>query len=129
MIHDTQSAPQISQKQDEHNIYVIMKTMCSPSCHHNDFVATHALKHMIYVYTLLLPMNQRVLNKLSKENNRSGHKWPTTHRVLKSHRSNMSIIYMLSGKHICFKHNSSSYSKISLDDNKNDNHFSIDIGS
>ena len=27
MIHNTQSA-QISQKQDEHNIYVIMKTMC-----------------------------------------------------------------------------------------------------
>ena len=96
VIHDTQSAPQISQKQDEHNIYVIMKTMCSPSYHHNDFVATHALKHMIYVYTLLVPMNQRVLNKLSKEHNRSGHKRPTTHRVLKSHRSNMSIIYMLS---------------------------------
>ena len=27
MIHDTQSA-EISQKQDERNIYVIMKTMC-----------------------------------------------------------------------------------------------------
>ena len=29
MIHDTQSA-QISQKQEEHDIYVIMKTMCLP---------------------------------------------------------------------------------------------------
>ena len=37
MIHDTQSA-QISQKQDERNIYVIMKTMCPPGYHHNDFV-------------------------------------------------------------------------------------------
>ena len=42
MIHDTQSA-QISQKQDERNIYVIMKTMCPPGYRHNGFVATHAL--------------------------------------------------------------------------------------
>ena len=39
MIHDTQSA-QISQKQDERKIYAIMKTMCPPSYHHNDSVAT-----------------------------------------------------------------------------------------
>ena len=38
MIHDTQSA-QISQKQYERNIYVIMKTMCPPGYHHNGFVA------------------------------------------------------------------------------------------
>ena len=74
MIHDTQRA-QISQKQDERNIYVIMKTMCPPGYHHNGFVATHALEHMMYGYTLLVPMNQRVLNKLSKEHNISGHKW------------------------------------------------------
>ena len=48
MIHDIQSA-QIPQKQDEHNIYVIMKTMCPPDYHHNGFVATHALGYMIYV--------------------------------------------------------------------------------
>ena len=60
MIHDTQSA-QISQKQDERNIYVIMKTMCPPGYHHNGFVATHALGHMVYGSTLLVPMNQRVL--------------------------------------------------------------------
>ena len=47
MIHDTQSA-QISQKQDERNIYVIMKTMCPLSYHHNGFVATLALGHMMY---------------------------------------------------------------------------------
>ena len=29
------------------HIYPIMKTMCPPSYHHNDFVATHALGHMI----------------------------------------------------------------------------------
>ena len=48
MLHDTQSA-QISQKQDERNIYiyVIMKTMCPPGYHHNDFVASHALGHMM----------------------------------------------------------------------------------
>ena len=73
MIHDTQSA-QISQKHDEHNIYVIVKTMCPPGYHHNGFVATHALRPMMYGYTLLVPMDQRVLNKLSKEHNISGHK-------------------------------------------------------
>ena len=29
-------------------IYVIMKTMCPPGYHHNGFVATHALGHMMY---------------------------------------------------------------------------------
>ena len=51
MIHDTQSA-QISQKQDERNIYAIMKTMCPPGYHHNGFVATHALGHMMYGYRI-----------------------------------------------------------------------------
>ena len=55
MIHDTQSA-QISQKQDERNIYAIMKIMCPPGYHHSGFVATHALGHMMYGYTLLIPM-------------------------------------------------------------------------
>ena len=44
-----------------------MKTMCPPSYHHNSFVATRALGHMMYGCTLLVPMNQRVLKKLSKE--------------------------------------------------------------
>ena len=38
--------------------YAIMKTMCPPGYHHNGFVATHALGHMMYSYTLLVPMNQ-----------------------------------------------------------------------
>ena len=57
MILDTQSA-QISQKEDERNIYVIMKTMCPPGYRHNGFVATHVLGHMMYGSTLLLPLNQ-----------------------------------------------------------------------
>ena len=73
MIHDTQSA-QISQKQDGRDIYVIMKTMNSPGYHHSGFMATHALGHMMYGYTLLVPMNQRVLNKQGKKRNISGHK-------------------------------------------------------
>ena len=44
-----------------------MKTMSPPSYHHNGFAATHALGHMMYSYTFLVPMNQRVLNKLRKE--------------------------------------------------------------
>ena len=47
VIHDIQSA-QISQKQDGRNIYVIMKTMCPPGYHHNGFMPTHALGHMMY---------------------------------------------------------------------------------
>ena len=35
--------------------------MYPPAYHHNGFVATHALRHMMYVYILLVPMNQRVL--------------------------------------------------------------------
>ena len=49
-----------------------MKTMCPPGYHHNGFVATHSLGHMMYGYALLVLINQRVLNKLSKECNISG---------------------------------------------------------
>ena len=52
MIHDTHRA-QISQLQDEHNMYAFMKTMCPPGYHHNSFVATHALGHMMYGYTAI----------------------------------------------------------------------------
>ena len=51
-----------------------MKTICPLGYHHDGFVATHALEHIIYGYTLLVPINQRMLNKLSKEHNISGHK-------------------------------------------------------
>ena len=44
---DPQQSAQISQKQDEQNVYEIMKTMCPPGYHHNDIVATHALGHMM----------------------------------------------------------------------------------
>ena len=50
-----------------------MKAMSLSGYHHNGFLATHALGHIMYGYTLLIPMNQRVLNKQSKEHNISGH--------------------------------------------------------
>ena len=31
-----------------YDIYVIMKTMCPSGCHHNGFMAIHALGHMMY---------------------------------------------------------------------------------
>ena len=68
--------------------------MYPPSYHRNGFVITHALGNMIYGYTLLVSMNQRVLNNLRKERYISGHKWSLTHRVLKSHKSRRGIIYM-----------------------------------
>ena len=48
--------------------------MCPPDYHHDRFAATDALGHIMYDYTLLIPLNQRVLDKLSKEHNTSGHK-------------------------------------------------------
>ena len=59
-----------------------MKTICPPSYHHNGFLATHELGHMMYGFTVLVLIEERVLNKLSKEHNISGHKSSTTHRVL-----------------------------------------------
>ena len=49
-----------------------MKAMCPSGYHHNGFVANNTLGYMMYGYTLLV--NQRVLNKLSKEHNISGNK-------------------------------------------------------
>ena len=72
-MHDKQSS-QISQNQDERNIYVIMKTMCTPGYQHNGFVSTQPLGHLMYGSTLQVPMNQRMLNKQSKEHNITGHK-------------------------------------------------------
>ena len=97
MIHNTQIT-QISQKQDGRNIHAIIKTICPTSYHHSGFVATHALGHMMCGYTLLVPMNQRVLRKLSKEQYISGHHWSTTHKVLKSHRRKIGLIYIQSSK-------------------------------
>ena len=48
--------------------------MGPPSYHHNGFVENHAIWHMMYGYISLVPINQRVLNMLSKEHNVSGHK-------------------------------------------------------
>ena len=39
---------QISQKQDGHNVYVIIKTMCPLGYYHDGFVATHALVYIMY---------------------------------------------------------------------------------
>ena len=49
MTQGTQSA-QVSQKQDWRNIYAIMKAICLPVYRHNRFVATHALRHLMYGY-------------------------------------------------------------------------------
>ena len=40
--------------------------MCPPGYHHKSFVATPATGHMMCDYTLLVPINQRVLNYPSK---------------------------------------------------------------
>ena len=85
VIHNTRSSS-ISQKQDGHNLYVIMKILCPPGYHHNVFVATHTIGHMIEGYRLLLLMNQRLLYKPVKERNVSSHKWSTTQILLKFHR-------------------------------------------
>ena len=48
--------------------------MCPP-CYYqsaNGSMVAHALKKMMYGYTLLLPLNQRVIHMPSKENNWQG---------------------------------------------------------
>ena len=52
--HTESQSAQISQMQDEHNIYAIMKTMCPPGYHRNGFVTTHALGQMMYGYIIYL---------------------------------------------------------------------------
>ena len=53
MIHDIQST-QISHKQDGRNIYAIMKTMRPLAYHHNGFVATQVLGHIVYMIAYIL---------------------------------------------------------------------------
>ena len=81
----------------------------SPSGYqHNGFVSTHAHGHVMHGYTLLVPMIERVLKKLRKEHNISGHEWSTTHRALKSHRSKMKyhkVIVVTTGRTHYFHEN------------------------
>ena len=42
-------------------IYAIMKTMDPPDHHHNGFVATHALRHMMYGFVRLCTMVTRYI--------------------------------------------------------------------
>ena len=44
-----------------------MKTMRPPGYHHDGFATTHALGKMMYGYTLLVLMNERVHNKLTQK--------------------------------------------------------------
>ena len=85
-----------------------MKTMCPPGYHHNGFVATHALGHMMYGSTLLVPMNQRMLNKQTKERNISEHSlvhWyqqcGTVHHVPKCMSCHKAIV-VITGRAHCF---------------------------
>ena len=41
------------------------KTMCPPGYHHNGFVATHALGHMMYIYILLYVAHHFILLQLN----------------------------------------------------------------
>ena len=91
--YNTQNA-QIPQRQDGHNICAIIKTMCPPGYRHNGFVETNALGHMMYNSTILVPMKQRVFNKLSKVHNISDHKWSTRHWLLKFPKNKTDVIYM-----------------------------------
>ena len=46
-----------------------MKTICPPVYNHNGFVATRALGHTTYGYTLLVLMKQKMLNNPRKDRN------------------------------------------------------------
>ena len=56
-------------------LITVYKSFVKPHLDYSDVIYYHyALGHMMYGYTLLVQMNQRVLNKPSKERNISGHK-------------------------------------------------------
>ena len=61
---------------------------------------SHFFLVIIWISVSLIFFKKFKTMKINKDlkNWRSGHKWSTTHRVLKSHRSKMSIKYMLSWK-------------------------------
>ena len=73
MIHDTQISQNIKKRHRRH-MYAITETMCPPGHHHNGFVETQALGHVIYGYTLLVTMKRRVLSKLTRDHVISDHK-------------------------------------------------------
>ena len=72
--------------------------MCPPGYHHSAFNATPAVGHMMYGYTSHCWYQWAQESSTSKEHNITGHKWFTTHIVLKSHISKVSVIYMQSWK-------------------------------
>ena len=86
-------------------IYVIMKTMCPPSYHHNGFVATHALGHTIYDYTMLVTINWRVFTLFAWLVEDSSVHWYqqclTVHHVPKCISSHKAI-QVITGRAHCF---------------------------
>ena len=46
-------------------MHAIMKTMCPPGYHHNGFVATHALGHMMYGYIYYIYMYVSIYTNIS----------------------------------------------------------------
>lgn len=50
------------------------QTICPPSYYQssNGLMVSHALRHVMYVCTLLVPLNQRLFNKSSMEHNKTG---------------------------------------------------------
>ena len=61
--------------------------------HHNGFVATHARGYMMYSYTLLVTMNQRVLSNPTKEHIINSPELSARRRALEFYGSKMSITY------------------------------------
>ena len=80
-------------KETDNNDYEnLLGTKIDSKLSFDDHVCVHMHMYMnmsVYIYTHYMHMYILYI---------SGHKWSTTHRVLKSHKSNMSVIYMQSWK-------------------------------
>ena len=78
--------------------------MYPPGYHHNDFVATHSLRHMMYGYMLLVLMNQecstsktsRLINKARRERPHFFHNYICITPNLS--RQTLSIMYVMNHK-------------------------------
>ena len=74
-----------------------MKVMCSLGCHYNGFVTTHTFWHMMHGDKFLVPMNQKVLNRLSRKRHVIGHTWFNTSKEVKSQKLKWASAYLRPG--------------------------------
>lgn len=73
-------------------IYEIIETVCPPSYHHADFVATYGIRYVIYWNIVHIAGANELKSTQDVQFNITGSYVSMTHKVLKSSRNEMGII-------------------------------------